>query len=69
MPSSDEFDEAVAIYEAARAKFRALQAKSRSRLRENVDYEALELARWEMFKTRARLIRLFREKDRKERPK
>lgn len=75
MPTRDEFDDAtalfdkaVAMYEAAKVEFETLRRKIRSEIRENVDYQALELAQWKLFKSRARLMRVFREKDRRERP-
>ncbi len=75
MPTRDEFDEAqalfdetIALYEAAKAEFETLKAKIRGRFRTNVDYESLELVQRKLFRTRARLMRLHRERDRRGRP-
>ena len=75
MPTRDELDEAhalldeaVAMYETASAEFHALKTKIRSGYRTNADYEAFEAAERKLFKTRARLMRLHRERDRKQRP-
>jgi hypothetical protein len=59
------FDEAVATYEAAKAEFEEFKLEFRSRLRENPDLEALELAKWKLYRSRARLMRLFRAKERR----
>ena len=74
LPALDElhegvalFDEALATYKAARAEFRMLRANIRTRFQENIDHQALELAQWKAFKARARLMRLFRQRDRRER--
>jgi hypothetical protein len=75
MPTRDEFDEAqalfdetIALYEASKAEFEIVQAKIRGRFRTNVDYEALELVQRKLFRARARLMRLHRERDRRARP-
>jgi hypothetical protein len=65
MQIRDEFDEAVATYEAAQAEFEEFKLEFRSRLRENPDLEALELAKWKLYRSRARLMRLFRAKERR----
>lgn len=62
------FDEAVAMYETAKAEFEALQERLRRRFQQNTDYEALEVAKWNLFRTRARLMRVFRERDKRGRP-
>jgi hypothetical protein len=59
------FDEAAAMYEAAKTEFDILRTKVRSSFPGNFDYEALELAQREIYRTRARLMRLHRERDRK----
>ena len=62
------FDEAAAMYEAAKTEFDALRKKIGTRLRTNVDYGVLEPAQRKLFRTRARLMRLTRKRDREERP-
>ena len=75
MPNTDKsadthtaFEEAVALYEAAQAEFEQFKLEFRSRLRENPDFEALEHAKWKLHRSRARLMKLFRAKDRRSGP-
>lgn len=74
MATRDELDEAqtllneaLAMYDAACAEFQVLKTKMRSGYRTDADYEAFEAAERKLFKTRARLMRLHRERDRNRR--